>query len=162
MYKREKTELDRIGTWRYPMGKYSYEKNVLIKPTNLTGNTYFSNYIEWQGEARESFFLTHPAAKSFLKNYPHLALLTNSLYYRFIEESTFGDRLRIDLTTKEILDYSLLIVFRYYNSQTEKLIGEGWQKICFWDNNLNQPAKVPQLFLDLAISVREEEKSQRR
>ena len=30
---------------------FSIEKKILLKETNLMGNTYFANYILWQGEA---------------------------------------------------------------------------------------------------------------
>lgn len=149
------SSMELIGKWRFPATKFSYEKEVLIRQTNLMGNTYFANYIEWQGEAREKFFLAHPAASEFLKQNPDLVLVTYCLYHRFIENSFFGDRIRIDITTREIKKYDLIVVFRYYNVKTESLIGEGWQKICFSDRNTNQLSPVPQIFLDLAEPVRE-------
>lgn len=147
--------LAQIGKWKYPEKKFAVEKVVLFKQTNVIGNTYFSNYIEWQGEVRERFFLSHPAAPMFLQANPNIMLITHSLSHRFINNSFFGDVIRIELTTKNILEYSVVMIFRYFNAQTNKLIGEGWQKVCFMDRNQNIPCKVPQIFLDLAISVRE-------
>src|SRR3989338_6102491 len=100
-----------IGKWRYPERKYVYEKTVLIKQTNIFGNTYFSNYIEWQGEAREKFFLSHPAAAAFLKGNPDLILITHSLFHRLVENTFFGEKICIEITTREIQKYSFQLIF---------------------------------------------------
>ena len=142
--------LNQIGAWKFHQNKFTYKKTVLIKQTNMLGNTYFSNYIDWMGEARERLFLMHPAAGAFLKKYMNIFMITHTLHHRFLENSFFGDEIRIEVTTKDILDYSLIIVFRYFNESNEKLIGEGWQKVCFWDQQTDKPCKVPQILLDLA------------
>lgn len=151
--------LNQIGTWKFPGEKFIYKKTVFIKPTNMLGNTYFSNYIDWMGEAREKLFLTHPAAGPFLKKNMNISMITHTLHHRFLENSFFGDEIRIEVTTKDILDYSLIIVFRYFNETSKKLIGDGWQKVCFWDQQANKPCKVPQLFLDLAYPLKEKANS---
>jgi len=148
--------LSQIGTWTFPQKKFIYKKKVLIKQTNLLGNTYFSNYIDWMGEAREELFLIHPAARAFLEKHMNIFMITHTLHHRFLESSFFGDQIRIEVTTKDILDYSLIIVFRYLNEANEKLIGDGWQKICFWDRQTDKPCKVPLIFLDLAKPLCEE------
>ena len=144
-----------IGKWKYPEEKFIYEKIVLIKQTNVLGNTYFANYIEWEGEAREKFFLTHPAALEFLKTNPSIVMITHSLFHRFFANAYFGDHIRIEVTSKDILDYSLVLVFRHYKVDPDLLIGEGWQKICFSDTRSNQLCPVPQIILDLAEPIRE-------
>lgn len=158
MSKNQSKALDIIGKWKYPGKKFICEKTVLIKQTNLLGNTYFSNYIEWDGEAREKFFLSHPAALEFLKTNSNIAMITHSLFHRFFANAYFGDHIRIELTTKDILDYSLVIIFRHFRIGTNLLIGEGWQKICFMDNNTDKPCPLPRIILDLAESIKEETK----
>ena len=149
-----------IGKWKYPGDKFLYEKEILVKQTNLMGNTYFVNYIEWQGEAREKFLLQHPAAMEFLQQNTNVLLITYCLYHHFIENTFFGDRIRIEVTTRNIEKYDFVIVFRYFNVRSNTIIGEGWQKICFSDRNTSTLCPVPQLFLDLAEPVCEyEEKS---
>ncbi|OGW84443.1 MAG: hypothetical protein A3C35_02835 [Omnitrophica bacterium RIFCSPHIGHO2_02_FULL_46_11] len=144
---------NQIGKWKFPKDKFVYEKQVLIKQTNMLGNTYFSNYIEWHGEARERFFLEHPSALEYLKENAHIAMVTYCIYHRFIENMYFGDRVRIELQSREIQKHSLVLVFRYYRSGTDQLIGEGWQKVCFSNTETNQLSPVPQIFLDLVESV---------
>ncbi len=152
----DEPSLDLIGRWKFPDHKFVCEKLVLLKQTNLIGNTYFSNYIEWQGEARERLLLSHPATEGFLKQNPHIKLITHSLYHRFLQDTSLADTIRIELTTREILDYSLVIVFRYNNTKTNAFIGEGWQKICFFDTRLKRLCPVPQFILDLAEPIRED------
>jgi enediyne biosynthesis thioesterase len=147
--------LGHIGTWCLPGKKFLYEKTVLVKQTNLFGNAYFSNFVEWQGEAREKLFLSHPASLEFLRVNRNVLLVTHTVHHRFLSHAFFGDTIRIELTTRDIMDYTLTLVFRYYNGANNELIGEGWQKICFFDTDCNQPCKVPQIFLDLAVPIRE-------
>ena len=155
MLKSQSNAVSLIGKWKYPEKKFTYEKIVLIKQTNVLGNTYFTNYIEWEGEVREKFFLSHPGALEFLKSYPNIIMVTHSLFHRFFANAYFGDRVRVELTTKDILDYSLFVVFRHYKVGPDLLLGEGWQKICFLDQNTEKACRVPQIILDLAESVKE-------
>lgn len=147
--------IEMIGIWKFPGKKFIYEKEIFLKQTNLMGNTYFANYVEWQGETREKFLLEHPAAGTFLKLNPHILLITYCVYHRYFESTFFGDLVRIELTTKDILKYSAVIVFRYFNARSNAAVGEGWQRICFQDRRTNLCSPVPQLFLDLALPVLE-------
>lgn len=142
-----------IANWKYPKEKFVYEKQVLLRQTNLFGNTYYSNYIEWQGEARERFLLEHPAADEFFKSNKTLRMITHSLYHRFDDNTYFGDRLRIEVTAKSVLKYSFMLVFEYFNAKSNKLVGHGWQKIGFYDELKQGFSPVPQLFLDLLLPV---------
>ena len=107
--------LSLIGKWKFPGERFISEKNIIIKHTNLLGNVYFANYIEWQGEVRENFFLTHPSAKEFLSRNPNLIMLTYALYQRFYGSAFLFDKLRIELTTKDIQKCSVVIIFRFFN-----------------------------------------------
>jgi len=85
-------------------------------------------------------------------------MITHSLFHRFFANAYFGDQIRSELTTKDILDYSLRIIFRHFKVGTNLLIGEGWQKICFMDNNTDKLCPLPRIILDLAESIKEETK----
>ncbi|MCB9800422.1 MAG: hypothetical protein H6757_06655 [Candidatus Omnitrophica bacterium] len=139
--------------WKYPNSKFICEKQILIKQTNIFGNTYFSNFIEWQGEAREKFLLEHPNSEQFLRENTTLRLVTHSLQHTFKNNAYLGDRIRIEVTSKNILKYSFLLNFKYFNIKNELLIGEGMQKIGFYDEKLKGLCAVPQFFLDLIIPV---------
>jgi len=136
--------------------RFIFKKTVLIKNTNIFGNTYFTNYIDWQGEVRESFFLKQPTASRYLKKNPDILLVTHSLHHRFLSNTFLGDVVRIEMTTRDIFQYSLTIIFHYFNDATSKPIGEGWQKICFMKRNAIGHCKVPPFFLRLALSIKEQ------
>lgn len=140
--------------WKFPDKKFICEKTVLFRQTNVFGNTYFANYIDWQGEARERFLLEHPDVREFFQSNQSLKLVTHSLHHRFIENVYFSDRVRIEVTSKAILKFSFTLIFEYYNSNTNSLIGKGWQKIGFYDDLKKEICPIPELFLDLIEPVR--------
>ncbi len=147
--------LEQIGVWKFQGPKFILEKDILLRQTNAIGNTYFSEYIEWQGEAREQLLFAHPATREYLKQNANIKLVTHSLFHRFLVDSSLGDRIRIEVTTREIHDYSLVLVFRYYDLKKNMQIGEGWQKICYSDKNTKNLCRIPQLILDLTEPLRE-------
>ena len=142
-----------LSHWKYPEDKFVYEKDVFLKQTSVMGNTYFSHYVEWQGEAREKFFLAHPAALLFMRTNPHLTLITHSVTHKITGNTSFGDKVRIEVTTREIEKYSMKLVFYFYSKN--KLVGEGTQEIGFTNGATNRKVPIPQLFLDLAESVKQ-------
>lgn len=144
-----------VGKWKYPHDRFTYVRPVLLKQTNLTGNTYFANYIEWQGECRESFLLSHPGFSQWSRFNQHIKMITHSINHRYISETTFGDVLRIELTTREIRLTSLIMRFDFYRSAGGELLGQGWQKVCFMNIDTGKLCPVPKLILDLAEPVQE-------
>ena len=146
-------DIKHVGKWRFPRKVFSYERDVTLKQTNAFGNTYFANYIEWQGEAREKFLLQHPDTLIYLKTNPHIVLITCCVYHRYIENTFFGDCVRIEVGSRDILKYSFVLVFRYFNKANGRWIGEGWQKVCFRNIKTSLICEIPQLILDLIEPV---------
>lgn len=144
-----------IGKWKYQKPKFVYEKDVLFKQTNAMGNMYFSNYVELHGETREKFFLEHPAARAFLIANPQNILVTSCIHHDFLESSYFGDKLRVEMTSRNIQKYSVHLVFNFFNALNEKKVGEGWQKVCFIDSNKKKVIPIPQILLDLLQPISE-------
>ena len=121
---------------------FSIEKKILLKETNLMGNTYFANYILWQGEARELGMMAHPNFAEEMQKNQHIKMITHSLYHRFVQETTFGDIIEIRMTAREIKHCSFVLVFRYYNKRTNAFFGrwlaesnfcrfKNWQYQCY-------------------------------
>ena len=144
--------------WRFPANKFIYEKRIFLKHTNMEGNTYYDNYITWQGEAREALLLAHPKVGEFLKPENFVKMITHSIHQRYIQDTFFGDSVRIEVTSRDIKHCSFALVYRYYK-QTDELIGEGWQKICFADLKSGKICRIPEAILDLIEPI--EEKSQK-
>ena len=134
---------------------FKFIKSVLLKHTNFMRNAYFSNYVEWQGDTRESFFLAQPQAVAFMKANPHIAMVTHSLGHRFIMDTYYGDQIQIGMTTKDILDYSVILLFKYHHLENQNLIGEGWQKICFRDTLREELCRIPPILVELAKTIHE-------
>lgn len=146
-----------IGKWKFPHEKFIVEKPILLKETNIMGNTYYDNYITWQGETRERLLMCHPSLEEWMMDNRHIKMITHSTYHRFLTETTFGDLLRIEATTREIKKCSFIMVFRFFNAKTQSILGEGWQRICFSDVRAGKLSPVPQLILDLIEPIREGE-----
>ncbi len=149
-------ELSKETPIKLPNKYFSLEKTVFLKSTNLMGNTYFANYILWQGEVREAALMNHPNFAQEMEKNQHIKMITHSLYHRFIQETTFGDIVEIRMTTREIKRCSLVLVFRYYNKRTDTFLGEGWQRITFADLKTGGLTAVPTFIRDLAIAVCED------
>lgn len=140
----------------FPDNCFLMEKTVLLRDTNLMGNTYFANYIMWQGEAREAILMTHPNFPEEMQKNKHIKMITHSVYHRFVQETTFCDVVQIKMTTREIKHCSLVLVFRYYNKRAGAFLGEGWQRLTFADLRTGSLATIPGFIRELAIAIRED------
>ena len=139
-------------------GAFHFDKTILLKDTSLMGNTYFANYILWQGEVREAYLLSHPRfAEEFAKT-QHIKMVTHSLYHRFALEATFGDTVEIRMTSREIKHFSFVLVFRYYLKKTSTFLGEGWQRITFVDIRTGVLTTIPIFVQELILAICEDNK----
>lgn len=132
------------------------EKIIFLKDTNLMGNTYFSNYVLWQGEAREAYLMTHPNFREEMQKNQYTKMITHSLYHRFIQETTLGDMVQIKMNTRELKHCSFVIVFKYYNKLTNDFLGEGWQRITFSDVRTGNLTTIPAFIKELALAIKED------
>lgn len=135
---------------------FSFERTVLLRHTNMMGNTYFANYIIWQGEARESCLMMHPNFAEEMQKNQNIAMITHSVYHRFIQETTFGDIIEIRVSAKEIKRYSFTMVFRFYNKKTSAFLGEGWQKITFINRKAKELSPIPSFIREIALRAKED------
>lgn len=140
----------------FPNRCFSIEKTVFLRDTNLMGNTYFANYIIWQGEAREACLMTHPNFAEEMQKNQYIKMITHSLYHRFVQETTFGDIIEIKMTTREIKHCSFVLVFRYYNKKTGAFLGEGWQRLTFADSRTGSLTAIPNFIRELAFAIKED------
>jgi len=140
----------------FPDNCFLMEKTVLLRDTNLMGNTYFANYIMWQGEIREAILMTHPNFAEKMQENKHIKMITHSLYHRFVQETTFCDIVQIKMTTREIKHCSLVLVFRYYNKMSGAFLGEGWQRLTFADLRTSSLTAIPNFIRELALAIKED------
>ena len=144
-------------TLKFPNKYFSIEKTVYLEQTNVMGNTYFANYIIWQGEAREALLLSHPDFVQEMQKCQYVRMITHSVYHRFVQETTFGDLVEIRVKSREIKHCSFVLVFQFYNKYMGSFIGEGWQRITFIDLlKKGSFCTIPLFIKELIFPIREE------
>lgn len=110
---------------------FEYRHTVGLKETNLVGNVYFSNYLEWQGRCREMFLHRH--APEVLKEIQAgtLALVTVSCSCDYLAELQAFDELSIRMTLEAHGHDWASMRFDYWRMapDTPILIASGLQRI---------------------------------
>jgi enediyne polyketide synthase len=109
---------------------YSYRHIVGFGDTNLVGNVYFVNHLEWQGRCREMFL--RDKAPTVLGELAHgLALVTTRCSCDYLAELTAFDEVRVDMRLKAITDNRIAFAFEYWrcNEGREELVATGKQEV---------------------------------
>lgn len=109
---------------------FTTEILVTLKDTNVFGNVYFSNYIEYQGIIREKFLLSSVPDLHDMLAKTKIRLVTVDTYNKFISNAYFGDTLLVELTTSDINAATCRMNITFKNKATGKLIGQGYQRLC--------------------------------
>lgn len=134
------------------MKEYFYDHLVLLEETNAMGGVvYFSNFVKWQGMAREYLLTQHPSFREIISGPQEM--ITHSCSVRFLDHLRFGDTVRIKVFTKEIMPTSFVMIFKYFNQATGKLVAEGEQKVTFADKTTGQLCRIPKEIMELAESA---------
>jgi enediyne polyketide synthase len=109
---------------------YSYRHVVGFSDTNLVGNVYFVNYLEWQGRCREMFL--RDKAPSVLEDFAHgLALVTTKCSCKYLAELNAFDEVRVDMRLKALTASRIELGFEYWRCRdgSEELAAVGEQEI---------------------------------
>lgn len=109
---------------------------VYFHETNAVGGVvYFSNYVKWQGMAREKYFVdTCPDWTDIMRQVYELKLnmITVEEHSYFVQHAFFGDDITIELRTGNAKKFSFEMFFLMKNGRGETLY-EGMQKLAFDD-----------------------------
>ncbi len=119
---------------------------VTLKSTNVFGNVYFSNFIEYQGVVREKFLLANVPDLHDLMANQSIRLVTVDTYNRFISNAYFGDTLVVELTTSDIKAATCQMNISFKNKATGLLVGEGYQRFCVVSAK-GKVVRIPENFL---------------
>ena len=119
---------------------------VTLKNTNVFGNVYFANFIEYQGVVREKFLLANVPDLHQLMAEQKIRLVTVDTYNRFISNAYFGDTLVVELTTSDIKAATCRLNINFKNKATGDLIGKGYQRICVVSEK-GRVIRIPDNFL---------------
>jgi len=116
---------------------FEYKHTVYLNETNAMGGVvYYSNYVKWQGVAREEFLIkTVPEWKLIMQEVSkgNVNMLTTEEYSHFIQHAFFGDEIIISIHAEEIKKFSFKIIFKMKKKDSNAIIYEGWQKLAFDD-----------------------------
>lgn len=116
---------------------FIFEHKIYFNETNAVGGVaYFSNYVKWQGMAREEYFVetvTSWPAIVHLVATGQLNMITVEERSHFIQHAFFGDKILIQLQTANIKKYSFDMIFFMTNASDGRLLYEGMQKLAFDD-----------------------------
>lgn len=142
--------LDQITNSNTKNKVFTIEHTVYFNETNAVGGVvYFSNYVKWQGMAREEYFIQTVPSWQEIMNYVisgQLNMITVEEHSHFVQHAFFGDQISIRLQTTNIRKYSFDMVFFISNSKTGQLLYEGTQKLAF-DDFKGKFIEIPQEML---------------
>jgi enediyne polyketide synthase len=125
---------------------YSYRHIVGFGDTNLVGNVYFVNHLDWQGRCREMFLRDKaPTVLGELAN--GLALVTTRCSCDYLAELMAFDEVRLDMRLKAIVDNRIAFAFEYWRcgKNSEELVATGEQEVACLRTVAEQrmPSDVP-------------------
>ena len=109
---------------------FSYSKAIFLKDLTIYGNTYFSRFFDWQGEAREALLLKIMSSPSDLFN-KRLKLVTLAASVKYMGEVNYGDTIIIDVIPSKITLTTIELDFIYRKEKEGTDIAEGHQRIGF-------------------------------
>ncbi len=133
-------------------GKHCVKFDITLGDTNAMGGVvYFSNFVRWQGVVRELIMKQKCDFRKIMSQ--PLQMITHSCSVRFSDHLYFGDVVRIEVQTKQVLPTSFIMLFNYFNDGTNALVAIGEQKITFSDSKTGQLCRIPEEIYKLAKEV---------
>ena len=109
---------------------YEYRHIVSFQETNLVGNVYFTNHLNWQGRCREMFLRDHaPEVIDELSR--GLSVATVSCACEYFVELTAFDEIIVRMRLTELVQNRLRLAFEYWRQKDggEELVARGEQQI---------------------------------
>ncbi|WP_287676637.1 MULTISPECIES: acyl-CoA thioesterase [unclassified Microcystis] len=96
------------------MKAYEYHHIVSFQETNLVGNVYYANYVQWQGRCRE-MFLKDNAPDIITELCQGLALVTVRVSCEYLSELFAFDHVIIRMRLGEIKQNRITMLFEQGN-----------------------------------------------
>jgi enediyne biosynthesis thioesterase len=129
------------------MRHYEYRHVVCFHETNLVGNVYYTNHLEWQGRCRELFLREH--APDVIEELKHsLSLATVSCSCEYFAELLVFDEVILRMKLAELVQNRIRLAFEYWrrNRAGEELVARGEQQVACMrrDGEKLAPTPVPQ------------------
>jgi acyl-CoA thioesterase FadM len=112
---------------------YEHSLTVTVGATNLEGNVYWTNHLEWFGIARELFlFSLLPAGVNPFEYLFSIdtVVITKSVELDYKKPIFLADKISLKINTCEINHASLVLLLEIENQKGE-VVASGKQKIAF-------------------------------
>jgi enediyne core biosynthesis thioesterase len=129
-------------------GYFLFEVTVYLKDVNIFGTGYFSRYFDWQGMAREEYFMT-------VQNYDKLLssginLITKKAWIEYKNHCRIFDHLILKIQNKDIRKFSFEMNFTYYHKTAGTMIASAGQILVFTDHQ-GKLIPIPDPILDVIL-----------
>lgn len=128
------------------IGYFIFEVTVYLKDVNVFGTGYFSRYFDWQGMAREEYFMTVKDYGDIIQK--GIKLITKSAWIDYQNHCTIFDHLVIKIQNRTIKKFSFEMLFTYFHKYTGKPIAAGGQVLVFTDQR-GKLIPIPDQILDV-------------
>ncbi|NCQ69446.1 MAG: acyl-CoA thioesterase [Microcystis aeruginosa L111-01] len=128
------------------MKAYEYHPIVSFQETNLVGNVYYANYVQWQGRCRE-MFLKDNAPDIITELCQGLALVTVRVSCEYLSELFAFDHVIIRMRLGEIKQNRITMLFEYWRvtDEGEELVAKGEQQTACMrrEDGETRPTPIP-------------------
>lgn len=128
------------------MKAYEYHHIVSFQETNLVGNVYYANYVQWQGRCRE-MFLKDNAPDIITELSQGLALVTVRVSCEYLSELFAFDHVIIRMRLGEIKQNRITMLFEYWRvtDEGEELVAKGEQQTACMrrEDGETRPTPIP-------------------
>jgi enediyne biosynthesis thioesterase len=121
--------------------RYSTTFRTTLKHSNATQNVYFSNYFDWQGEAREQWL--YDMIDETLLNKDGI-FITAIAHNDFKKEAFPFQEVRCEIHTFNTQRCAFYLGFEFFHGS--EVISKGYQKLIFI-NKKRRPARLPEHIL---------------
>ncbi len=129
-------------------GYFLFEVTVYLKDVNIFGTGYFSRYFDWQGMAREEYFMTVENYEKIMS--AGIKMITKRAWVDYENHSTVFDHIIMKIQNRNIKKFSFEMIFTYFRKDTGKLIATGGQILVFADH-AGKLIPIPQDILDVVL-----------
>jgi enediyne core biosynthesis thioesterase len=126
------------------MRAFEYRHVVSLQETNMLGNVYFTNHLQWQGRCREMFLMQH--APAVLEEFATgLSLVTVKVECEYYEELRAFDELLICMRVKDLTPGRVTMTFDYVRvaAGSRLLVARGEQQVASMRREQERAVPIP-------------------
>lgn len=128
---------------------YEFRHLVTFTDTNIVGNVYYAQYVQWMGKCREEIIAQHyPEISDDIKN--GFGFATEYVHMDYMSESFLFDPVLVKMFVADLTRTRIEFIFEFYNEKSGKQLAVGSQAIV-WVNSQHRPSLMPDKVYDSAV-----------